>query len=428
MDIAKRSSEEVTEKSISIKVNVKKETAVPSTKFQTATKTMVTTTTKAKKTITTSKSTTSKIKTIKSSATFTKKKTAKMNREYLGVVMYIPNSDVHARQFLAFLFASWRYMVDYEDKLFKSTPKKEMNLLDILAFCHPDICPHFKEVCTVIKDLKEVHYTTEQSCWAVVQPFETEIKYTPLNSYIMFKRKDVDELPKKYKYILRTDADVFLSPPLFVLKPKKNFLFGQGGYSDPFNMERLKMIAKKIGFTHRGVHHVGSTMCGETNKFIEIADKAYNATKHMFLNEFDPKMPGLESINFTSNIEGEWIRWWRPVSSMYGGELAVNDAIPDISMEKNKGQFDSSSCSTDPIWKTNHIHCWHDACHFSKFEFDGFMYQLLHNDDKVDNKLTREIVQSSLYKDVRMMTIKEYSSYIAYNAVPKYLKRFFRPL
>ena len=207
-----------------------------------------------------------------------------------------------------------------------------------------------------------------------------------------------------------------------MLKPQR-FLFGQGGYSDPFNMERLKMIAKKIGLTHRGVHHVGSTMCGETNKFIEISLKAYNATKYMFLNEFDPKLPGLETIDFKKNIEGEWIRWWRPVSSMYGGELAVNDALPDISLN-NKGKFDASSCSTESIWKTNHIHCWHNPCHFSKFEFDNFMHHLLNKGDKLSNQLTRELIRSTVHKDVRSMSIQEYSSYIAYNAVTKYLKKY----
>ena len=346
-----------------------------------------------------------------------------VKRDHLGVAMYIPNSEIHARQFLGFLFASWRYMVDHEDKLFENMRKENMNRLDLLVFCHPNICKHFMEFCTLISNLKDIHATKEQRCWAVVQPFETEIKYTPLNSYIMFKRDDVAELPKKYKYILRTDADVFLSPPLFVLKPHR-FLFGQGGYSDPFNMERLKMIAKKIGLTHRGVHHVGSTMCGETNKFIEISLKAYNATKYMFLNEFDPKLPGLETIDFKKNIEGEWIRWWRPVSSMYGGELAVNDALPDISLN-NKGQFDASSCSTESIWKTNHIHCWHNPCHFSKFEFDNFMHLLLGTNTKdMNNKLTKELVRSSVHKDVRSMTMQEYSSYIAYNAVTKYLKKY----
>ena len=345
-----------------------------------------------------------------------------VQREHLGVAMYIPNSEVHARQFLGFLFASWKYMIDHEEKLFENTTKENMNRIDLLAFCHPNICNHFIEYCTLISKLEEVHSTMEQRCWAVIQPFETEIKYTPLNSYIMFKRDDITELPKKYKYILRTDADVFLSPPLFVLKPSR-FLFGQGGYSDPFNMKRLKKIAKKIGMKHRGIHHVGSTMCGETNKFIEVASKAYNATKYMYLNEFDPKLPGLETIDFKKNIEGEWIRWWRPVSSMYGGELAVNDALPDISLA-NKGKFDASSCSTESIWKTNHIHCWHNPCHFSKFEFDNFMHHLLNKGEKLSNELTRELVKSTVHKDVRSMSIQEYSSYIAYNAVTKYLKKY----
>ena len=54
-------------------------------------------------------------------------------------------------------------------------------------------------------------------------------------------------------------------------------------------------------------------------------------TAHMYLNEFDPNATGLETIDFKKNRDGEWMRWWRPVSSMCGAELALNDLIKDFS-------------------------------------------------------------------------------------------------
>eukprot|EP00111_Clytia_hemisphaerica_P020908 TCONS_00061666-protein len=371
---------------------------------------------------------TTKLPTTKKLPTTTKTPTTNdptTSRDYLGVILYIPNSESHARQFLAFAYASWRHITDKEEKLLdKNIPSKSRNSIDLLAFCHPNICPHLEQFCTKITDISKVHNAVKQKCWAVQQPFETDIWYGPLNSFIMFKRRDVTQLPKKYKYLLRTDNDVFLSPALFLLKPTK-FLFGHGGYSDPFNMKRLKEVSKRLGMIHRGRHGIGSTWCAETKQFIAIANKTYDTTRYVWLNEFNPKAQGLETINFTKNSEGEWIRWWRPVSLLYGGEIAINHMLPQIS-DQNQGRFDDSSCSTESIWKAYHIHCWHSPCHFSKFEFDNFMHNLLHGTKDLSNKLSKELVRNSYEKDTRNMTMQQFSSYIAYNAIGKYLGRYFK--
>eukprot|EP00111_Clytia_hemisphaerica_P024816 TCONS_00073164-protein len=395
------------------KVNVKmvKTPKAPST----------TTTTEVQKTMKIPKTT--KLPTTKKLPTTTKTPTT--SRDYLGVISYIPNSESHARQYLAFAYASWRHITDKEEKLLDKNITNELrNSIDLLAFCHPNICPHLEQFCTKITNISKVHNAVKQKCWAVEQPFETDIRYGPLNSYIMFKRRDVTELSKKYKYLLRTDNDVFISPALFLLKPT-NFLFGRGGYSDPFNMKRLKEVSKRLGMTHRGRHGIGSTWCAETKQFIAIANKTYDTTRYVWLNEFNPKAQGLETINFTKNIEGEWIRWWRPVSLLYGGEIAINHMLPQIS-DQNQGRFDDSSCSTESIWKAYHIHCWHSPCHFSKFEFDNFINNLLHGTKDLSNKLSKELVRNSYDKDTRNMTMQQFSSYIAYNAIGKYLGRYFQ--
>ena len=351
----------------------------------------------------------------------------KSSKDRLGMIAYIPNSIEHAQQFLVLLHGSWRYIVDHQKEL--SEIKNEIdkvNDLDLLAFCHPNMCKKLAHVCQTISNLKEITTTTEQRCWAVSQPFEIDIRYGPLNSFIMFNRTDIGELKSRYKYILRTDNDVFITPAMYKLKPVR-FLHGHGGYSDPFNMARLKQVAGRLHMTHRGRHAIGSTWCGETEIFLKVARKTLEVTRYIWLNEFHPEAKGLESIDFKkSNGEGEWIRWWRPVSLLYGGEITLNDMIEDIS-EKNQGKFDSSSCDKMNVWKTPHIHCWHNDCEFQKFKFAKYLNIAMNGkvNEQLSGEIVHRIVENTYPKDVNKMSLSEYSQFIAWNSVGKYLRERF---
>ena len=351
----------------------------------------------------------------------------KSNKDRLGLIAYIPNSIDHAHQFLVLLHGSWRYIVDHQKELSNiQNEMDEVNDLDLLAFCHPKICEKLSHVCQLIKNLKEITTTTQQRCWAIVQSFEVDIHYGPLNSFIMFNRTDIGELKPRYKYILRTDNDVFITPAMFKLKPAL-FLHGHGGYSDPFNMKRLKEIAGRLHMKHRGRHAIGSTWCGETELFLKIAKKTLEVTRYVWLNEFHPDAKGLETIDFKkSNGEGEWIRWWRPVSLLYGGEITLNDMITDIS-DANKGNFDSSSCDLKNIWLTPHIHCWHNDCEFQKFKFAKYLNIALrgNSNEMMAGDIVHRIIENMYPRDVNKMNLREYSQFIAWNSVAKYLRQRF---
>eukprot|EP00111_Clytia_hemisphaerica_P017659 TCONS_00052246-protein len=347
-------------------------------------------------------------------------------RDRLGMIAYIPHSLQHAHQFLVLLHGSWKYIVDHQKELFPNNNNLDsLNDLDLLAFCHPSICKELAHVCTVISNLQEITATTVQRCWAVIQPFEIDIPYGPLNSFIMFNRTDIGELKTRYKYILRTDNDVFVTPAMFKLKPKV-FLHGHGGYSDPFNMARLKQVAARLHMTHRGRHAIGSTWCGETAQFLKLAKRTLEVTRYVWLNEFDPNAKGLETIPFDKNREGEWIRWWRPVSLLYGGEITLNHMITDIS-EKNQGKFDSSSCDTVSVWTTPHIHCWHNDCEFQKFKFSKYLNIAIYGraSETLPGTIVHRIVENIYSQDVSKMNLQQYSQYIAWNSVSKYLRKRF---
>lgn len=346
------------------------------------------------------------------------------HKDRLAIIAYIPNSLDQAYQFLVLLFGSWKYIVDHQRELFKEEEVfNSVNDLDLLAFCHPQICKEIQHVCTKIKSVSEITTTTQQRCWAIEQTFEIDIPYGPLNSFIMFNRSDITELLPRYKYTLRTDNDVFISPAMFYLKPLR-FLHGHGGYSDKFNMDRLKGIAKKLKMVHRGRHAIGSTWCGKTDFFLKVAKKTLEITRYVWLNEFDPSAPGLETINFKANRDGEWIRWWRPVSLLYGGELVLNHMIEDLS-DKNKGNFDSSSCDSMSIWKTPHIHCWHNDCEFQKFKFEKYLKIAISGKANLPGEVVHRIVENTYAHDISKLGLKDYSTFIAWNSVSKYLRKWF---
>jgi len=340
------------------------------------------------------------------------------------MITYIPNDSSHVRQFLVLLYGSWKYIVDHQMTLSRiEADVDKLNNIDILAFCHPSICKEITDMCTLIQRLEEITTTNQQRCWAIEQPIEIDIPYEALNSFIIYNRTDITELEAKYKYILRTDNDVFITPAMYKLKPQR-ILHGIGGYSDPFNMARLKKVSKRLGMTHRGQHSIGSTWCGNTKLFIKLANKTLEVTRYIWLNEFNPLAKGLESINFTANRDGEWIRWWRPVSLLYGGELVLNDMIKDLS-NLNRGRFDSSSCDTMSIWDTPHIRCSYNDCEFSKLNFSRHLDIAISGKQSLPGNIVHRIIENTYSHNISEMNLSQYSTFIAWNSVGKYLRKYF---
>lgn len=343
------------------------------------------------------------------------------NNPRIGVICYIPQGDHQAQQYLAMLFGSWQYITENKEKLVDI--KEYHHDIDLLAFCHPSVCPLISHVCDTL-DQTYNNTMISGNCWAITQSFESKVPYGPINSFIMFKRDDIVEITSPYKFLMRTDFDVFVTPTLFTWLPNPNFhiMVGKGGYCDPFNMKRLKEIAKKLKLRHQGVHCVGSTWYGETDLFIKLSRKTLELTGHMYMNEFHPDMPGLETIPLKANPEGEWIRWWRPVSLLYGAELATNDLI-DAFSTKYKGELDTTSCTQQKLAITPHIHCWHNDCEFQKFKFMDYLSKLLQKKD-VPGVITHNIVKSVYTHDIKEMLIPDYAAFIAWRSVGRYMQKW----
>lgn len=327
---------------------------------------------------------------------------------------------------MTMLYGSWRYINDQKKQLLSKIKRDITNDIDLLAFCSPETCEKIQPHCNTVDGIASISLEERTGkCWAVMETREAAISYEALNSYIMFDRVDISLLIPMYKYLLRTDYDVFISPALLWFHPKKNLMFGKGGYNSPLNEKLLPEISKRLGLIHRGMHSVGSTWFGKTRMFIEAGKKTLEVTQHIFTNEFQPHLKGLEAIDWKNNPNGTWPEWYKPVSLLYGAEIVINHLIQNISSE-NQGSFDDSSCDTPSIFTTLHVHCWHGDCEFNKFHFiRRLRWMLSSTNDELSCEVSNTITNNMYERDITNMTFQEYSHHIAWYSVSHNLRNWF---
>jgi hypothetical protein len=104
----------------------------------------------------------------------------------------------------------------------------------------------------------------------------------------------------KYQWILRVDQDAVLSPALlFGLSqqhPVKlyDMQFGDVGHGIEFTHQRLREIAKKLGYNHSGIHSLCSTWLVHPKDSIELANLTTKIGRHFLNKEFGQSIPGRE--------------------------------------------------------------------------------------------------------------------------------------
>ncbi|MGL4344233.1 MAG: DUF7164 domain-containing protein [Cellulosilyticaceae bacterium] len=163
----------------------------------------------------------------------------------------------------------------------------------------------------------------------------------------------------QYDFILRSDADTFLTPAWNDFYPD-GYMTGKGGYvSDDFTKEKLTQIATTLGLRHKGIFNIGSTHYGDTKLVREVCKLSVEIAAYILKNEF-------------LTNEGQWPGWFRGVTSMYATEIAVNHLVDNLVIDANKLDFRSDS--HQPISDHPHIHCWHTHNTFSKFAFQKGSY------------------------------------------------------
>lgn len=165
------------------------------------------------------------------------------------------------------------------------------------------------------------------------------------------------EILDSYDIILRSDTDTFLTPAWLNFYPEK-YSVGVGGYSNSDeirqNMARISLLFNINYVEHN--RNIGSTHYGPTQQIKKIAKLQTDITRYLISEKF-------------KNGEGAWPYWYRGVSLLYAGDIAVNYFI---GKDLLYGSFDFFSTSAELTNKHPHIHCWHTRDRFSKFDLlDG---------------------------------------------------------
>jgi len=156
----------------------------------------------------------------------------------------------------------------------------------------------------------------------------------------------------QYDLLLRTDVDTFVTP-LFKDYVPYIYTTGHGGYNNDKNIKNnLSTIAKTLGLREKKRYNIGSTHYGYGPLVVDVAKIQYNVCEHIFKDWF-------------KDGEGAWAGWYKGVTTMYAGELAVNHLVDEIEITH---RFDYYSDSILPIEHngTLHIHSWHTENDYSK--------------------------------------------------------------
>jgi hypothetical protein len=182
--------------------------------------------------------------------------------------------------------------------------------------------------------------------------------YKFINSIYYLITPEAQEL-LKYKYVLRTDNDVFLTPYFANFRPRLA-TFGIGLYAlEPIVAAKLVQIAAQWGITPVS-NNIGSSLMTSSNNVLLYSELQFEYCKRLAAEEFPDGY-------------GEWPKWFFGVLSMYAGQLAANQLF---STGISLGGLDVHCMSQEEMCSNDyHIHAWHTNNHFSNFRWRNGEYK-----------------------------------------------------
>ena len=252
-----------------------------------------------------------------------------------AIATYIDNNANLITEF-GWLYKSWLYSGSWR----KSR---------IVAFYNPEINP-FK-----LPHDSDIIYIPSMP---LSELDETWKDYKFINSTYFLTTPEAKEL-LNYKYVLKTDNDVFLTPFFQNLRPRLA-TFGIGLYAlEPIVAARLAQVAAKWGIKSV-FNNVGSSLMAHTDRVLNYAQLHMEYCKKLRADEFPDGV-------------GEWPNWYFGVLTMYAGNLAANAFFgTGLTM----GGLDVQCMSNEIMCETDyHIHAWHTFEYFSKFHWREGKYK-----------------------------------------------------
>lgn len=216
---------------------------------------------------------------------------------------------------------------------------------------------------------------------SVKTPVSNSYNYAFLKSVEFFSLPE-HEILYNYKYLIRSDTDVFITSSFPKFDCKDNFYCGAGFYSNSEEIRKnIKKTSEKFGLNYHGITNTGSTWFGTTQDVINVGRLTFDINVYLLDKYFKSR-------------EHNWPDWTYGVSLLYASEIALNHFVGN-KLIIDHSKLDSYSTLKTETSNSYHIHCWHTNDQFSKFYFYSNLY------DNID------------IDSLDLNIVKDYCTYIA---------------
>jgi hypothetical protein len=282
---------------------------------------------------------------------------------HAAVVLSLSIQTSHIAEFYL-LYDSWRFIQNF-------IPLSQEVIVDLIVFCEQPSCSQLPSSCLPLSYNKE--FTSIGRCFheelstVIVKEWQ---QYLYMTSIAFMLTKEYREATVNYQWILRVDQDAVLSPGLLYGLKRKHVVklydmqFGAIGHGTDFTHERIRNIAKKLGYNHSAIHNLCSTWLVNPQDSIKLANLTTKIGRHFIEKEFGKNVSGIEDL---PDI-GSWPKWWRGVTSLYAADIAINHLYyPKLGHEHESSAIDHSAESGSSVWNAWQIHCLHNPGNFAKF-------------------------------------------------------------
>ena len=258
-----------------------------------------------------------------------------------AITVFVDNNEKSIIEF-DWLARSWKY-------------SRSCEMSDLIVFYNSEVSvgrlPRHKNIIYIpIKPISET-----EKLWADYRRINaTWYLTTPEAAFI-----------SKYRYILKTDNDVFLTKNFATFRPRLA-TFGMSSYaSNPAVANNLTRISEEWGIKQHLIN-VGCTIMAPGEHVLVYVKNQYEYCKRLKVTEFP-------------DGKGEWPGWTSLVLNMYAGCLAANATFGNSMV---LGGLDVLCMCKDQIGPTDyHIHAWHTNNFFSKHHWYKGEYDSIKSHD-----------------------------------------------
>lgn len=278
--------------------------------------------------------------------------------------MYIDNNPAMLEEF-QWIYKSWIYSGVWQRS-------------DLIAVCHPEMFSHLPSDDPNVFRIIAEPLSHAGSKWE---------GYPFINSIGCLTGERVAHLSGKYKWLLRTDADVFLTRNMAHFRPSFPVL-GRGRYAENADVwSHMVAFCEAHGVEHKRVFGCGHSIMAESSLVLFFLERQMYWCERL-----------LE--HFSHFGQGAWPGWFRGVLTMYAGEIAANENYDAFCSHSYQRILDLESYVTEPIdGLTLHIHAIHTDTYFSKHRYRNGEYSHISRKDldrKRVNQYAHWIVDSPI--------------------------------